>query len=471
MIREKYKRLFLKYESTEVRHWGGVVRSSDEVAVMVMERRDDIRLLNEIYNSQEEDKLSKTKSFIISKNLVMKAYQLVKANQGLAGVDLQSLGDFERNLLDNLYKIWNRMASGTYFPLPVKAVSIPKKSGGERILGIPTVSDRIAQMVVKLIFEPEVDSIFHEDSYGYRANKSAHDAIGVTRQGCWRYDWVVEFDIKGLFDNIDHALLMKTVRKHTDKKWIILYIERWLKAPMKMPDGTLIERTKGVPQGGVISPVLSNLFLHYVFDMWMNRYDPRNPWCRYADDGLVHCQNQKQAEQLLEDLKERFRYCGLELHPEKTKIIYCKDGSRRMQYPNTSFDFLGYTFCCREVRNSRRKSVFGSFTPAVSKAALNQMRSKTREHKFYRRTDMNLEDIERQFNPILRGWIEYYGCYRRSALYPVFRHFNKTLVAWARYKYKKLRGIKSAVKLLENIAKRDPQLFAHWRKGMVGGFA
>lgn len=413
----------------------------------------------------------KTKPFTISKELVMQAFRLIKANRGAAGLDGQSLADFEKNLKDNLYKLWNRMSSGTYFPPPVKAVPIPKKSGGERILGVPTVADRIAQMVAKLTFEPLVEPNFLPDSYGYRPNKSALDAVGITRQRCWKYDWVLEFDIKGLFDELNHELLMKAVKKHTDCKWVILYIERWLKTPMQNPDGNLVEKTKGVMQGGVISPVLSNLFLHYVFDLWMTRNNPTIPWCRYADDALAHCRTEDQARQLLVDLKLRFKECGLELHPMKTKIVYCKDNKRRKNYPNTSFDFLGYGFCERSVRNSKTNEVFRSFNPAVSKASMKSMRAKTRKHRFYRRTDINLNDIAKEFNPILRGWIEYYGRYNRSALYPVLRHFNKTLGAWARRKFKKLRSKTRATTLLENIAKREPQLFAHWRVGMRGAFA
>lgn len=317
--------------------------------------------------------MSKTKPFIISKQLVMEAYQRVKENKGAAGFDQQSLEDFDRNLKDNLYRIWNRMSSGTYFPPPVKAVSIKKKSGGERILAVPTVSDRIAQTVVKLAFEPLVEPHFHKDSYGYRPNKSALDAVGVTRQRCWKYDYAAEFDIKGLFDNLDHTLLMKTVRKHTDIKWVILYIERWLKAPMQMPDGMLVERTKGTAQGGVISPVLSNLFLHYVFDMWMGKKHPEKPWCRYADDGLVHCKTEEKAQQLLAELNQRFSACGLELHLEKTKIIYCKDGMRKDQYPTTKFTFLGYDFRQRGALNRKTNKVFQNFSPAVSKAAIKSM--------------------------------------------------------------------------------------------------
>src|SRR5579862_46719 len=237
------------------------------------------------------------KPFNIDKRLVYEAYKAVKSNRGAAGVDEQTIEQFEADLKSNLYKIWNRMSSGSYFPPPVRAVSIPKKSGGQRILGVPTVADRVAQMVVKQRIEPDLDPIFLANSYGYRPRKSALDAVGVTRERCWKYDWVLEFDIKGLFDNINHDLLMKAVRKHTDNKWILLYIERWLKAPMQLPDGTFQEKTKGLMQGGVVSPVLSNLFLHYVFDIWMTKQYPNFLWCRYADDGLVHCKTGHEAKE------------------------------------------------------------------------------------------------------------------------------------------------------------------------------
>lgn len=288
----------------------------------------------------------------------MDAFQLVKANKGAAGIDHESLQEFESNLKTNLYKIWNRMSSGSYFPPPVKAVPIPKKSGGERILGVPTVSDRIAQMVVKLIFEPDIERYFLSDSYGYRPNKSAHDAIEVTRRRCWKYDWVIEYDIEGLFDNIDHDLLMKAVCKHTDCKWIKLYIERWLKTPLQLEDGTLQAKTKGVMQGGVISPVLSNLFLHYVFDSWVTRKFPNVKWCRYADDGLTHCKTLHEAKILLNVLGKRFQKCKLNLHPDKTKIVYCKDYLFKKEYPIKQFDFLGYTFRTRWVRRMSDNSCF-----------------------------------------------------------------------------------------------------------------
>jgi len=422
--------------------------------------------------AKREEILNKTKPFNIPKRLFMRAYELVKANRGTAGIDKESLGDFEKDLQNNLYKIWNRMSSGSYFPPPVKGVPIPKKSGGDRLLGVPTVGDRIAQTVLKLRFEPSVEPYFLNDSYGYRPNKSALDAVGITRQRCWKYDWVLEFDIKGLFDNIPWELLMKAVRKHTEERWVLLYIERWLKAPMQHQNGEVIIRESGTPQGGVISPVLSNLFLHYVFDKWMEKNHPGVPWCRYADDGLAHCNTKEQAQQLLEQLKKRFEECGLELHPEKTKIVYCKDGSRKEKYTETSFDFLGYTFRPRLVKNSKRSSLFISFTPAASKAALKLMRKKIRDMNCRNRTDLSLNALANWCNPILIGWLNYYGKYRRSEMYSVWRQFNKMLVAWAVRKYKRFRRRKTwASKFLQKIAEENPKLFVHWRYGMQGAFA
>ncbi len=334
------------------------------------------------------------------------------------------------------------------------------------------MSDRIAQMVVKLEFEPQVEPHFLPDSYGYRPNKSALDAVGVTRNRCWRYDWVLEFDIKGLFDNIPHDLLLKAVYKHTETPWVKLYIERWLTAPILMPSGELSSRGKGTPQGGVVSPLLSNLYLHYVFDKWLQKHYPHAVWCRYADDGLVHCRSEAEAKHMLEVLKHRFQSCGLELHPLKTKIVYCKDGSRKGHYEHTSFDFLGYTFRRRLCRNSKRNSVFVNFTPAVSKLALKSMRLKIRKLRVRTRTELNLEQIAKWLNPIINGWIAYYGCYTRSALYGMCRHVNMTLVRWARRKFKSLHQHKiRAALFLEKIANQYPNLFAHWRSGMTGAFA
>lgn len=397
------------------------------------------------------------KPFNISKRQVYEAYKAVKSNQGAAGVDKETIEQFEANLQGNLYKLWNRMSSGSYFPPPVRAVSIPKKSGGERILGVPTVADRVAQMVVKQLIEPDLDPIFLADSYGYRPGKSALDAIGVTRERCWKYNWVLEFDIKGLFDNIDHELLLRAVRKHVQCKWALLYIERWLKAPMELEDGTRVERTRGTPQGGVVSPMLANLFMHYTFDLWMARTFPELPWCRYADDGLVHCRVEHEAERVKAALQARLTECHLEMHPTKTRIVYCKDGKRKGEYPNIKFDFLGYCFRPRRVLNSRDNSLFCRLTPAVSPSALKSMRAK---------------EIAHRINPLLRGWINYYGRYAPSALAPLLRYVNQTLVAWARRKFKRFRGHKiRASCFLQKLVRRNANLFVHWQLGMTGTFA
>lgn len=416
--------------------------------------------------------MSTTKPFDIPKRLFVEAYRLVKANAGGAGVDQETLEDFERHWQNNLYKLWDRMSSGSYIPPAVKAVPIPKKTGGERILGIPTVADRIAQMVVKLVLEPNVEPQFLTDSYGYRPHKSAHDALAVTRQRCWRYDWVLEFDIKGLFDNIPHDLLMKAVEKHTQCNWQLLYIERWLTVPIQQQDGEVTKRKQGVPQGGVISPLLSNLFMHYAFDRWMQDKHPHKVWCRYADDGLVHCETEQQASELLESLQQRLAACGLSLHPEKTKIVYCKDANRTGQYPRTSFDFLGYSFRGRYCRSTKSQSVFMNFVPAVSKSSIKAMRRQIRELKSRRRTNLSIDEIAKYCNPVLQGWLNYYGRFHGSALNPVWKHFNTSLVVWAKRKYKRMhRSNNKARKFIEQIADRQPLLFVHWGKGVSNMFA
>ena len=412
------------------------------------------------------------KPFKITKKQVYEAYKAVKSNQGAAGVDKETIEQFDANLKGNLYKLWNRMSSGSYFPPPVRAVSIPKKSGGERILGVPTVADRVAQMVVKQLIEPDLDPIFLADSYGYRRKKSALDAIGVTRQRCWKYNWVLEFDIKGLFDNIDHELLLRAVRKHVQCKWALLYIERWLKAPMELEDGTRVERTCGTPQGGVISPILSNLFMHYAFDLWMARTYPELPWCRYADDGLVHCRVEHEAEVVKAALQARLAECRLEMHPTKTRIVYCRDGKRRGKYPGVKFDFLGYCFRPRLVRRSRDNILFCSFAPAVSPSALKSMRAKIRDLGIRRRTELSLADIAHRINPLLRGWISYYGRYAPSALAPLLRYVNQMLLAWATRKFKRFKAHRiRASRFLQALSRLNANLFVHWRLGMTGTFA
>lgn len=407
--------------------------------------------------------MKQAKPFSISKLEVWEAYKRVKANKGAAGADGQSIEEFEMDLRNNLYKLWNRMSSGSYQPPPVLRVEIPKGDGRMRPLGIPTVSDRIAQQVVKQQLEPELEKHFHPDSYGYRPGKSALDAVGKARKNCWKYDWVLDLDIKGFFDNIDHDLLMKAVRHHTDEKWILLYVKRWLKAPVFMTEERLVYPEKGTPQGGVVSPLLANLFLHYAFDKWMERENSSTPFERYADDAVCHCHSQAQAEGLKKGLIERMWEVGLELHPEKTKIVYCKDDDRRHDFPCTSFDFLGYSFRSRRSKNKWGKH-FINFSPAISNKAAKAIRQTSRQWHWPKRSDKDLDDLARMYNPIIRGWITYYGCNYKSAMHPTLRCLDRRLVLWATRKYKRLRGHRRrAAHWLEGIAKRQPYLFAHWK--------
>ena len=407
--------------------------------------------------------MKQAKPFCISKRQVWEVYKRVKANKGAAGVDGQSIEAFEEDLEGNLYKLWNRLASGSYFPSPVLRVEIPKIDGRMRPLGIPTVADRVAQMVAKQNLEPALEEHFHPDSYGYRPGKSALDAVGAARKRCWKYDWVVDLDIKGFFDNLDHELLMRAVRTHTQEPWVLLYIERWLKAPIAMPDGTQVVPEKGTPQGGVASPLLANLFLHYALDLWMVREYPQIPFERYADDAVCHCRSEAQAEALLKALNRRMEEVGLELHPQKTKIVYCKDDDRREDYPHTSFDFLGYTFRSRRSKN-RWGKFFINFSPAISNQAAKALRQRSRGWHWPERSDLQLEDLARMFNPIIQGWINYYRRYYPSALYPTLKCLERRLAMWATRKYKRLRHHRRrAAQWLTRIARKQPTLFAHWR--------
>jgi group II intron reverse transcriptase/maturase len=406
--------------------------------------------------------LHKAKPWSIPKQWVWDAYKRVKANRGAAGVDDQSIEQFDREIGNNLYKLWNRMSSGSYFPPPVKRVYIDKRGGGTRPLGIPTVSDRIAQAVAKGYLEPELEKHFHPDSYGYRPGKSALDAVGMARRRCWQYAWVLDLDIRSYFDSISHELLLRAVRKHTDCRWVPLYIERWLKAPVQLEDGTLETREKGTPQGSVVSPLLSNLFLHYTFDRWMSKHYPDIPFERFADDALCHCVSEEQAKSLRDALERRFAECGLELHPEKTKIVYCKDDDRRGHYSQEKFDFLGYTFQARRSKN-RWGKYFVNFSPGVSSAATRSIREEIRNWQLGCRVDRWIDDLARMFNPVIRGWMTYYGRYYKSALYPALRYLDRRLARWAMAKYKRLRRHRRrAEQWVRKAASRDPRLFAHW---------
>lgn len=406
--------------------------------------------------------MDRAKPFCISKREVWEAYKRVKANRGAAGVDEQSIAQFEEDLRNNLYRIWNRMSSGSYMPPPVRRVDIDKGDGRKRPLGIPTVSDRIAQTVVNRYLEPILEPVFHADSYGYRPGRSAHQALSVARQRCWRFNWVLDFDIKGFYDNIDHELLMRAVRCHTRCKWVLLYLERWLTAPVRMPDGTLMRPEKGTPQGSVVSPILGNLFLHYAFDRWMQENHSEVPFERYADDAICHCCDEAQARSLREALATRLAACKLELHPQKTQIVYCKDANRTSDHPAQRFDFLGYTFRPRRSMN-RNGKLFVSFAPAISDKAAKAIRHSMRRWKLHHRNDLDLADIARWTRPFLLGWIRYYGRFHRSALSGALRTLNSFIVRWAQRKYKRLRGhTMQAWDWLRRLQARQPALFAHW---------
>lgn len=407
-----------------------------------------------------------TKPFTIDKHLILNAWKRVKANNGSAGIDHVSVDDYESNLWKNLYRLWNRMSSGSYFPEAVKLVNLPKPNGGTRPLGIPTVSDRIAQMSVVLLLETRLEAIFHPDSYGYRPRLSAHDAIGKARERCWRYNWVLDMDISKFFDTIDHDLLMKAVERHVPEKWILLYIRRWLKVPYATARGERIDRCMGVPQGSVIGPLLANLYLHYAFDKWMSLYHPGIPFERYADDTICHCRSLEEAQQLKKSIMERFASCQLRLNEEKTRIVYCKDGKRRGEYKEITFDFLGYTFQPRCQRN-KQGQVFNGYLPAISRKSKKRITEKIRGWHLSRRVQLKLSDIAVEINAEVRGWMNYYGRFYGSQLKAFLQCINLKLARWAERKYKRFRRKPhEAYKWLVRVASKNPTLFYHWKYGV-----
>jgi RNA-directed DNA polymerase len=460
-----------KGQSTNAAHRGGGIRSSDEAAVMAVERRDSPEVVRVARQPRKrEERARQAKPNQIDKWEVWQAYQAVKANKGAAGVDGQSIQEFERDVKNNLYKLWNRMSSGSYQPAAVRRVEIPKGDGSVRPLGIPTVTDRIAQTVVKQRLEPIFEGMFHNNSYGYRPSKSAQDAVGMARIRCWERGWVVDVDIKGFFDNIDHDLLLKALKRHVPQRWQMLYIERWLKAEVQLPDGQRHSRGKGTPQGGVISPLLANVFLHYAFDRWVVREMRNNiRFERYADDIVCHCHSRQQAETLLSKLQERMRECGLELHPQKTKIVYCgQDDAILRREANVSFDFLGFTFRQRKV--VREDQCTRGFLPAISAKASKAIRQTINAWDFRRNTPLSLKDLCEYWNPKIRGWMTYYAAKGRygSRLYDVLKHFDYRLARWYAQKD---RGHCSGRDLLyghariARLRRRHPDLFVHWSWG------
>lgn len=410
--------------------------------------------------------MNKAKQVVISQTVVREAFNRVKASKGAAGVDRQSIEEFEQDLEGNLYKLWNRMSSGTYFPPAVKCVEIPKASGGKRRLGVPTVADRVAQTVVKLYLELEVEPKFHKDSYGYRPGRSALDAVATAKRRCFERDWVIDLDIRAFFDELDHKLVMEKLKEHTDCQWILLYVQRWLLAPMQQEDGELVGRDRGSPQGSVISPLLSNIVLHHVFDSWMATTFPSVPFTRYADDALVHCETKKQAEYVKDAIQRRLSAHMLRVNETKTKIVYCKDTKRAGSSEHEQFDFLGYTFRPRLVKTAYARFMVG-FTPAMSNEAGKKIREEMRGWRLNMRSDKSLEELAREVNPKVQGWINYYGRFHKSAMRPSLEKLNDHLVKWAMRKYKRFhRSPRRAEEWLAEMAKTKPELFAHWRFGV-----
>jgi RNA-directed DNA polymerase len=406
---------------------------------------------------------SQVKPFDIPKQMVWEAYRRVAANEGAPGVDRQTLDEFEEDLKNNLFKIWNRMSSGSYLPPPVRAVEIPKPhGGGVRLLGVPTVADRVAQTVVAMHLGERAEPRFHPDSYGYRPKKAAWDAVGVCRQRCWKYDWAIDLDVQKFFDSVPWDLIVKAVETVTDTSWVLLYVKRWLAAPLQRPDGTLVERDKGTPQGSAVSPILANLFMHYAFDSWMVRNYPDCPWERYADDAVVHCVSKEQAEQVLAALAERMQEVGLRLHPEKTRIVYCRDGRRRGDHEHTSFTFLGFTFRAREAKGSNGEH-FTGFLPAMSTEALKAKSTELRAMRIHRRTTLTLDDLARWLNPIVAGWMNYYGRFYRSGMYPLLQRVSSYVRRWTGKKYRRLRNLKRFQRWWTGLIERQPALFAQWK--------
>jgi RNA-directed DNA polymerase len=403
--------------------------------------------------------LKQSKSFEIPKRLVWESYQAMRKNRGAPGYDGVTVTEFNKNRDGHLYKIWNRLSSGTYFPPPVLEKLIPKADGGVRRLGIPTVSDRVAQGAVKIYLEGILEPIFHEDSYGYRPGKSAHQAIERTWRRCQKSYWLLEIDIKKFFDNVDHDLILKALRHMKVPKWVELYCERWLKAPIIDKNGELEERPKGTPQGGVISPVLANLFLHYALDEWLQRQVPRTEFARYADDLVVHCKSFSQGCELKAAINKRLTSVGLEMHSGKTGLVYL--GTYPRWNVETEFTFLGYDFKYRTLKDGRDGSLFRKVTPAASKKAMKRIVTEIKSWKIHRSTRASIQDIARRYNATIRGWIEYYGKFwYRNFSYRLWTALQSRLLKWVKAKYR--ISNKKASKYLAGIKRENPKLFAHW---------
>lgn len=451
-----------KHESSEASLRDGLTRSSGEGVVMTFEPRGQTGTVKESQPQRKNSLEQKVRrAYAISREEVQSAWQQVRAKGGIGGVDGETIKSFERDLDKNLYKLWNRMSSGSYHPQAVLRVEIPKGDGSSRPLGIPTILDRVAQTVVKARFEPVVERFFHRDSYGYRPGKSALDAVDTCRERCWKYDWVLDVDIQKFFDTIDHDLLMKAVEQHCDDKWMNLYIRRWLTSPIQHKDGKREESVRGTPQGGVISPLLANLYLHYAFDHWMGRSFPGVPFERYADDIIIHCQSEEQSTEIETALLERLRECGLTLHPEKTKVVYCKDSKRKGRYPTKKFTFVGYTFQPRGAKGRTSDGLFTGFLPAVSREAGKKFRMNLKSSRIFAMKHLSLEALAAEVNPKINGWYGYFSHFYPSALSTMNAWLNLRIICWLRSKYR--LPWRMSLRFFKRLIRQQPRLFAHWR--------
>lgn len=410
---------------------------------------------------------NETKSVPVSKQQVWLAYKKVRSNAGSAGIDQISMDEYDSKRSEHLYKLWNRMASGSYFPAPVKEVEIPKKDGKMRKLGIPTISDRVAQMVVKDYLEPRFEKLFSPHSYGYRPGKNAHQALSAVRENVRMLDWVIDLDIKGFFDTIDHVKLMLALEKHVSEKWCLMYIERWLQTPVQTKTGELVERQgKGTPQGGVISPLLANLFLHYAMDKWLEQTHSAVRYVRYADDAVLHCKSKVQADYVLRNLRKRMKQCGLELHPEKTRLVYCKDYRRQEQHESVKFDFLGYSFQPRTAKSKRDGSLYLGYDCAISISSKKRIAATMKALDIEHLTHKSIVGVAQFLEPYIRGWVNYYGKFRLWEMNPLFQLLRRRLVMWARKRYKRYKtSINRAYRWLERVKDQYPSLFYQWRLG------
>ena len=403
--------------------------------------------------------MNRAKAFEIPKELIWKSYQEVRANKGSPGYDQQTILDFDLKRDRNLYKIWNRLCSGSYFPPPVLAKEIPKADGGSRVLGIPTVGDRIAQGAVKNFLENIVEPIFHDDSYGYRPNRSAHQALAKTAERCKGKFWVLEVDIKKFFDNVDHSLVLKALKHLNVPLWVLLYCGRWMTADMITSDGQRTTRDKGTPQGGVVSPILANLFLHYAIDSWMKRIWPQIEFARYADDFIFHCKTMNEAASVRRSLSKRLREVGLEMNEEKSNIVYL--GAYERTNVKFGFTFLGYDFERRTLRDSRSGILYRAVHPGASRKAMRRISDVIKSWRIQRSTTDDLKTFAHRYNATLRGWIDYYGKFwYRNFGYRLWSVFQSHLLKWAKAKFR--IGYKEAEKFLANARKENPKMFAHW---------